>query len=509
MASDFLLRRNDTWCFHRRVPLDVHRVLGGSRFWRISLGTTDRKIAEPLARQHATRTDAIIAAARDKHVHLTAEQKRVLDEAGGFSGLRDTTFGALPSGNLRELRGARLGAIQGVQITQTVLDMAEYAARPHHPGPVDPPAKHLDADTLAIEIAAAEAVADATQAQLDRNLAILAKDVSARLPSRPIASPLAPFAVSPARQYAARRFAELFPSLPLKEITRQHGVEFVKALARLPRSNGPKLRPLTIQEAIAEADRQKLPRLERATVRQIFFRLSAMLNDAANDGLIPTNPLQGYRFPKQTGKKHAVAKALRRQGFTPDEMRKLDEAPSKMGVSDRWVFLLGAYQGARREECAQLRVADVQQRNGVWCMQVTDEAEGQRVKNPQSVRLIPLHASLIARGFIDHVQNASGERLFPDLLPDKLGRISDLLGQRFKHRCRRLGINKSFHSLRHAWKSAARNASLPEDVAEAISGRQAGSAVSSKYGDLADPAVLAPWLNRVDPFADPVSIGAP
>jgi len=503
MASAFLHRRNDTWYFYRRVPLDVRRATSGDRFWRVSLHTADRKVAEPLARQHATRTDAIIAAARDKHVHLTPDQKRVLDEAGGFPGLRDATFGVLPSGNLQVLRSARLGALQSAHIADAVAQMTENLAKPSKLRPGEPPDEPPSADGLALEIAGANAVADAAQSQLDRNLAILAKDVSARLPHRQTLSPLTPFATSLARRYAERRFFELFPSLRLTEITRQHGVQFVKALSRLPKSGSQKLRALPIHEAIEEADHKRLSRLDRATVRQIFFRLNAMLNNAANDGLIPTNPLQGYRFPKETGKKHAAAKAKKRQGFTPEEMRKLDEMSNKMPIVDRWVFLLGAYQGARREECGQLRVPDIQQRNGIWCMQVTDAADGQRVKNPQSVRLIPLHANLIARGFIDHVQNATGERLFPDLLPDKLNRVSDRLGQRFANLCHRVGINKSFHSLRHAWKTAARNANLPEEVAEAISGRQAGSAVSSKYGDLADPAVLAPWLNQVDSFADP------
>ena len=55
-------------------------------------------------------------------------------------------------------------------------------------------------------------------------------------------------------------------------------------------------------------------------------------------------------------------------------------------------------------------------------MQVTDAAEGQRVKNLQSVRLIPLHADLLARGFLVHVQGTTGERLFDDLRADKLSR---------------------------------------------------------------------------------------
>ncbi len=498
MAADYLQHRGNVWRFYRRVPHDLVPYLG--RFWRASLGTSDHRVAEIKVHEHVVRTDHLITETRKSLTGpLTHEDRTLIRDAGGLKALRTMTLGS-PAPRIPQDYGLK-GAVTVATAAAEMLDATVPVSLPEA---AKEGVNLLDSREVADD--AHQYAGGRPRSMASVALAVLSKDSRLRLPQASPLGPFAPFANSAARQYAARRFAELFPDLALTKITRQNGVTFVKELARLPASGSPRIRALTIREAIATADQEKLPRLERASVRQIFFRLSAMLNDAANEGAISANPLQGYRFSRSNGTKHSAAKANARAGFTPEEMRKLDAAADKMTDDDRWVFLLGAYQGARREECAQLRVSDIQQRGDVWCMQVTDEAEGQRVKNLQSLRLIPLHSALIDRGFIDYVKNAKGDRLFPTLVPGKKDpRVSALLGKRFATLCASLAIGKSFHGLRHGWKTASRNAGLPEEVAEAICGRRAGSAVASRYGDLADPAVLAPWLNKVDQFADPVA----
>jgi integrase len=510
MAAEFLQKRGNVWYFYRRVPLDLAPYVG--RFWRETLRTSDLAEARVKARPLVVATDDQIAEERKKRSPLTPEDHAVIEDTGGLEALKVRTLGRTTPrmGFIRAKTTGRpiafrteLSTTDEFHILSAASEMLSGVASANRANLLR---EGINPTQVVDDAKGASRDASEVKERLDRDLAILAKDRTIKLPRRPRVSQLDQFATSSARRHAARRFSELFPQLSLSEITRQHGVTFVKEFARLPSTPSPKIRPLPIQDAIAIADREKLPRVDRATVRQNFFRLSAMLNDAANEGLIKTNPLQGYRFPKAIGAKHAAAKAQRRKGFTPAELRTIDAASATTREYDRWVFLIGAYQGARREECAQLRVSDILQHNGLWCMQVTDAAEGQRVKNPQSVRLIPLHADLVARGFIEYVQRVDGDRLFPRLVARKSDqRISSNLGKRFSHLCHSLGIQKSFHSTRHTWKTAARNAGLPEDVAEAISGRKAGSGVGSMYGDLADPIILAPWLNKVRPFDDPAA----
>ncbi len=371
MAANYLQQRGNAWFFYRRVPLDLVPYLG--RFWRRSLHTPDRMLAATKARELAVETDRQIADSRKRLRPLTVEDQAVIRDYGGLATLRVKTLGK-DNARYADDYGIKgeiaLAAAAAEMLTDTASLPRDVAAQ-----------EGINLTEAHDEATDARTHLGGVQARYQRNIAILSKDTRIRLAGPSKTSPFDQFATSPARQYAARRFTELFPDLSLPEITRQHGVIFVKELARLPSTTSPRVRKLPLREAIALADREDLRRLDRATVRQNFFRLSAMMNDAANDGVIKVNPLQGYKFPKANGTKHAIAKAARRKGFTPAELRQLDAASDKMRKDDRWIFLLGAYQGARREECAQLRTSDIRRHNGLWCMEVTDAADGQRVKN--------------------------------------------------------------------------------------------------------------------------------
>lgn len=61
--------------------------------------------------------------------------------------------------------------------------------------------------------------------------------------------------------------------------------------------------------------------------------------------------------------------------------------------------------GARLNEVAQLLVEDVQEVDGVWYFDISDEGENQKeVKNKASKRKVPVHSSLIYAGFLDFYQ---------------------------------------------------------------------------------------------------------
>lgn len=77
------------------------------------------------------------------------------------------------------------------------------------------------------------------------------------------------------------------------------------------------------------------------------------------------------------------------------------------------------YTGARANEICQLYADDVQQVDGVWCLNIRDNRPDQKLKTINSARLIPIHSSLIAGGFIDFVQVRAGGRLFLSYFIDK------------------------------------------------------------------------------------------
>jgi integrase len=138
-------------------------------------------------------------------------------------------------------------------------------------------------------------------------------------------------------------------------------------------------------------------------------------------------------------------------------------------------------------------------------MQITDQAPHQKVKNKTSVRTLPIHQTLIDRKFLDHVKRSKGPLVFATLKSDQRGRLGGPYGKRFARLLRKITTDPtlSFHSIRHAFKTAARNAGVPEEIQAALMGHVQGTTVAARYGEAQAAAILAPYLNKVDPFADP------
>jgi integrase len=91
----------------------------------------------------------------------------------------------------------------------------------------------------------------------------------------------------------------------------------------------------------------------------------------------------------------------------------------------------------------------------------------------------------VAFGFLDYCTNLTTEALFPALVPHK-GVLTDRWGDRFWSPYMRevIGIkdeNKVLYSLRHNFKDVCRQAGLPEDVHDQLTGHS-NPKVSRTYG---------------------------
>ena len=136
-----------------------------------------------------------------------------------------------------------------------------------------------------------------------------------------------------------------------------------------------------------------------------------------------------------------------------------------------WCPLIALYTGARINEIAQLKVADIVQDHGVWCFSVQktvdeDLAQSggrrsrQSIKSKSAMRKVPIHASLIQAGFLDFLADmkACGHpRLFPHLSAgvstktgDVNGRYSQAFVNQFAAYLKGLGFGKGIGS--HAFR---------------------------------------------------------
>jgi integrase len=303
----------------------------------------------------------------------------------------------------------------------------------------------------------------------------------------------------------AERYVELCGDFPIERISRASVNEFRGKLAELP-AKGEGIRGLSAPQLIAKAQAEGLPRISTATIRNNLRALSAVLSHGVGLGYLNENPVLASGVSKGAAKAATrEAKAnRRRKDYSREELRAIFSsaiytpegwsAPrADFGRAWYWVPLLLFYTGARREELAQLRVADVVQRGeGAYLslLEAEDDSDGDRgVKTEGSRRRIPLHPGLVERGFFDYVATLPKEgQLFPQLKPNKSGYYGANFGKRWKHYLDTVvGLEASAdpaHGFRHTFKTLCREAGIPEDVLDAITGHAGGNRVGRGYGSM-------------------------
>ncbi|MGT2429383.1 hypothetical protein ACU4HD_12730 [Cupriavidus basilensis] len=147
-----------------------------------------------------------------------------------------------------------------------------------------------------------------------------------------------------------------------------------------------------------------------ATVNKKIGFLRLLLGVAKGRGLIDVNPAEGAELPLP---KRAVEL---RKPYSPEQMKSVMAATDGVKESDPamyWLPRLARWTGARLNELHQLRREDVQEREGVPGLMITDEGEhgegaAMRLKNEGSRRWVPLAEPV--RDFAEWVSTRSAGR---------------------------------------------------------------------------------------------------
>ncbi len=172
------------------------------------------------------------------------------------------------------------------------------------------------------------------------------------------------------------------------------------------------------------------------------------------------------------------------------------------GEAAKWLPLLALFSGARLEELGQLRTTDVGREGEISFIDINTHDDGKRVKNCHSRRKVPIHPQLVALGFLDYVEERrlqDDSRLFPELRPDDHGQVTGNWSRWWGRYARRNGltdVRKVFHSFRHTFKSACREAALGKEIHDAITGHSSGD-VGDAYGEGYPVSVLGYEIAKV------------
>lgn len=169
--------------------------------------------------------------------------------------------------------------------------------------------------------------------------------------------------------------------------------------------------------------------------------------------------------------------------FSKEQVQALyDRKVMEKGLSEsaRWGAWVGLYTGARVAEVGQLTLADFVEVDGIPCIRITDEAEGQSVKSDVSIRTIPVHPALVKLGLlkrVDALRKAGETRLFPSVKTDGVNGMGNWLSKAFsRHVLATVGKPEKgkfgFHSLRKSVVQGLQTLGVPSELRAAYVGHE-------------------------------------
>ena len=274
---------------------------------------------------------------------------------------------------------------------------------------------------------------------------------------------------------------------PVSTLTKADARKAKATVLKLPknRSKDSAVRGLSLQRML---DDTTVPKIAPRTVNAYLSAFQSFTAWAVNNGYADENVFAGGRVTTKTrgmdGKRDAFSGqqlALLFQHLTanPDGLVKKED--------HKWPVLIAMFTGARLNEVAQLQVSDVQDKGGIWCFDL-NEADGKKLKNNASARLVPVHSKLLALGLLDFVERRRTKghaRLFPSLTYTTQNGYGRNVGRWFNEKLLpKLSMKQGglvFHSLRHSMITRLSQADVPDSMVKAIVGHEQVGVTHTSY----------------------------
>jgi len=317
---------------------------------------------------------------------------------------------------------------------------------------------------------------------------------------------------------AVRWFTELHGDMRLGEITKASAREYQHALSRVPkRLRGVPLPKLLEKKPVGE------PR-GAATVNKSLTMLAAIVSYAQREGMLDAVPSFINPFGKDVKVRVDKRADEGRDIFQPSDLAAIfgsriftngDRPVAGGGEAAFWFPLIALLSGMRLAEIAGLKLRDLcqDQQTGAWVFDV-HERGGRDVKTASSIRMVPVHPELDRIGLLRYRQSVADASkagldgpLWPALRPLQGRPLSTQWSKWFGRFLRgEAGIadrRKVFHSFRHTFKRMARDAGIPEERHDALTGHAGGGGVGKSYGR---GVSLRPLIEAMDTIRAPEAV---
>ncbi len=497
----YMSRRGDTWQFCRRVPKELVQIVG-VKVWRSTLGTDSRVQAEQNLRIKMVETDKIIEAARNGTFQKIDDSKLediAVDWSFWYEQAAEWTLPEAVFGNRFPGVFKHLGQPLSGEIANPIFQSRDQLA-----GAV----KQFVSDTdVKITIPSPEWERLVTFCQDEYaasnpeiagnkylgSIGRVEKPAKRRLSKaferykseRTRKDSDSPITVGSIEEFkvGVDRFIELYGDLDVNKINRTHAQDFRDTLRKLPARPPNAVRELSLRDQVSWAEENNHRLLAKDTVAKLVGGLKSILDYCANssDFIVDMkswmNPFIGFTA---TGRrKHDPI----RRPFTDEEILQVFDPDTfnSYRPSEFWVPLLLYYTGARRNEIAQLHLADIVLDAPTPHLNLTesiaadenddfDASLSKRIKNWSSDRVAPLVGPMIEIGFpayVEHARSLGSPHLFSDIPHQKLERRADKLSQSFTRYLRNKAMVTDelvvLHSLRHSFAMGCTKVGVADD----------------------------------------------
>ena len=300
---------------------------------------------------------------------------------------------------------------------------------------------------------------------------------------------------------AIERFIEFSGDRGISTYTKADAREFREVLLKLPpNARQGRFKGLNIVQAVVLAEKEQIAPMSRKNARKIlgfigsFFKYAAAAYDE-----VERSPFEGIFIRKEKYPEKMRAK------FTNEELVKVFSTPVFAGCKSQhcwwiagdhdvhdtsrfWIPLVALFTGCRLAEIVQLDVSDIRTYAGVRFFDINDKEE-KTLKTKSSKRQIPIHPELVKIGFLDYVKKrkeAGDKRLFPEIRKSKAdGTYSSTFSKWFNNFLTRTGVKTKlncFHSFRHGFEDACRNADISGDKTDVLQGHKLPG-MRGEYGE--------------------------
>lgn len=303
------------------------------------------------------------------------------------------------------------------------------------------------------------------------------------------------------REASAKAFIEICGDHPIATYAKADVKRFKDVLFDIP-PNAHKKSAYKGLGLVAIAEKAAAIGDKKPAVQNVAKKMEAVSSlffwARSNFDEVEINPFDGLKPKTETTPREE------RDPFGPEELKAIFAAPPFTGARSQrnwlepgnevldssgkfWVPLIAAYTGARLMEIVQLQKADVQRVGDVTFFNLTTEGEGdKKLKTRSSKRRIPVHPALINAGLlrmVAKVENPS-DRLFPDVEIGPPENRASPASKLFIRLIKAAGVKSRrncFHSFRHSFEDACRDAEIDGDVMDALQGHAQGG-MRGRYG---------------------------